>query len=817
MTSIRILLFLALITSVIRVQAREEGEEIQWLESAINAVLAGKPLPKDTVTVSAEFQKRMQWGQHDERLLEAEGRLALAQGRWIEALAILQNLVQPTPAVMELVAQCLDLKGEKYESAAWKLRAARAYGPSEEKSLLLLHEYAALRPDDADALAELAVALYRQNHEREAAALYRDHADEFTRSESTALDAGTVLEELIPASAVGFYAKALGRNPMSEALGKRLGKMLRTAPASRETAAQWQMLWELSPADTGARNRALAAWEGAGDTVRHQTLLEKALMRDSLSPSLNFRAARFAWSFGDRQAARRHAEIAAGGGEKGSECAVILAETAENDSAVSRYLPQFLAESRSSSASASVLRSAARGLALQGKYAEACRLYDRAYAASPAILQGRAEVLKDLEQCQEPVFQALMVKLGGLESVGPKALTSIGRHDVQEKKWEDLAGVLTRLTATVDSSGKSGRDALEMTEALSQQRADLAKPILKKLAEGGSADAAALLGKILLDSGQCAEALPHLNAAKAAGKGVESQLSRCLLATGDSAGAQSVLEKLLERKAAGTADKIQLGLLLQSHGEATRAGPMLDEALREKDAAAAPGYGEASLAAGLWAWGSGRADKAKRHLQTALKLLPDSVSGWRALGQAYAALGNWTEAAEAFAQGWARSPDDPALIEGLLTVAKKSGDKTALEHAYTAVLRLDSNQLEAARFFADLRSEQKRWAEASPFLRRLAEAEPGNGRAWARYGNCLTELSDFSHAGPALQSALDLGIEDEDVFINRARAYREEGAKDMAASILNFLLTRNPKSERARQWQAKFAEEDGGIGAGAGK
>jgi predicted Zn-dependent protease len=130
------------------------------------------------------------------------------------------------------------------------------------------------------------------------------------------------------------------------------------------------------------------------------------------------------------------------------------------------------------------------------------------------------------------------------------------------------------------------------------------------------------------------------------------------------------------------------------------------------------------------------------------------------------------------------------------------------------MLKRDPRNPEANRFFADLHLSRNRCAEAAPFLQRLVASDPQDAGAWAQYGNCLAELSDFAHAGPALQKALDLGVEDEEVFLNRARAYRQEGAKDMAESILSFLLTRNPKNEKASALQAKFKEQDGRMGSG---
>jgi Flp pilus assembly protein TadD len=92
-------------------------------EASLEALLQDKPL-KDTAAIAAEIQRRLEWGQPDDRHLEAQGRLAFAQGRWLEALAALQKLPQPGPRAMEILAECWARKGERYEAAAWNLKAA---------------------------------------------------------------------------------------------------------------------------------------------------------------------------------------------------------------------------------------------------------------------------------------------------------------------------------------------------------------------------------------------------------------------------------------------------------------------------------------------------------------------------------------------------------------------------------------------------------------------------------------------------------------------------------------------------------------------
>jgi Flp pilus assembly protein TadD len=93
--------------------------------------------------------------------------------------------------------------------------------------------------------------------------------------------------------------------------------------------------------------------------------------------------------------------------------------------------------------------------------------------------------------------------------------------------------------------------------------------------------------------------------------------------------------------------------------------------------------------------------------------------------------------------------------------------------------------------------------------RRVSEHHPSDAKAWENLGNALAMIPDLASASVPLQTAIDLGAQSDEVYVNRARAYRMEGSKDMATSILEFLLNRNAHDYLAVLWSAKFAEEDG--------
>lgn len=333
----------------------------------IQSIMDGNPI-SDTTSATQEIQKRLQWGQPSDRLLEESGRLAFVRGSWLKALTIFQKLNKPSPTALELLGECLDRKGERYEAATIKLKVARIYGPKNPKTISLLKYYISARPQDMDAWIDLAQAMSQQHREKEGAELLGQHTDEFANYEKSALVVGKVLEsQQMWAAAATLYFNALHRNTKRDALSKRLLIVVKALPLTEEAAKYWQRLWDLSPSDTAITNKTLDAWEAVKDSSHFNSLLIQALGRDSSSPQLNMRAAHKAKEKGDRVAAWNYAEMAARHGESSSACLTLLSETIESDEDIVHYLPKFLAESRSDKATPAMLRVSARGLALQKK------------------------------------------------------------------------------------------------------------------------------------------------------------------------------------------------------------------------------------------------------------------------------------------------------------------------------------------------------------------------------------------------------------------------------------------------------------------
>jgi tetratricopeptide (TPR) repeat protein len=226
-------------------------------------------------------------------------------------------------------------------------------------------------------------------------------------------------------------------------------------------------------------------------------------------------------------------------------------------------------------------------------------------------------------------------------------------------------------------------------------------------------------------------------------------------------------------------------------------------------------WNQAAIILGTQLARDGKLDKAIHVLALGLKAPPTSLSSqvlaeaWTRLGECLAEKRQLKEALAAYASALAADSQSGEAAGEMLRIAKKLDAKREVGEAYQALYRLDSANEEANAYLATMRQSAREYKEAASHYRRLVQYHPKDAKAWENLGNALAMVPDLAAASGPLQTAIDLGAQSDEVYINRARAYRLEGSKDMAASILEFLLNRNPHDYLAVLWSAKFAEEDG--------
>lgn len=818
----------------------------------VKAVLTRNYAGVDTVALIGKIQERLQWSEKDDRLIEAEGILHWDRGETHLALPCFRRLGNPSATAMRLMGEGLLLKGERYEAAAWFLKSARAYAPDKPEGVVMYQRYLEIKPGQGKVEMELATHLELQQRYSEALTIYAKHQPEIIADTAAALRIGTMLSgQGRDKDAVALYGQALDAHPANKALWIRQAQTHEILNHKLEAAQAWITVWTVDPLDTNARNRAIAHLEATGPTADTllKPLVEKALAKDPLSAALNFKLAVINLRANDREAAYLHLDQALKASPRNPTYMSRLPEAIEGDSLIRVHFTYLKSQYEKDGASVRLIQEVARGFSLAGDKVKACRAWSQARTLSAQALDGRRDAFLDLVACMDAASQT------AAESVGEKLVAASPDREVLR--------AMTQVTLHNKSFAKASVYSVKLVNAFPEDATTslvTAKILLAANDDAGAKDvltaivqqvpipeASFLLGKIHYAAKDCAHAAEQFALAGPAYPEASKLRGECLMQLKDFQGAaaeyeshfartgdkeslraqarldrqlgnalaeKQALETLNAKSWAGEDEKLRLGLLDAAQGDSAKALILFTELLRGKttlpqDSA----WSQAALMLGNRMVQEDKCDKAIKLLTLGLKTAPESVPNraavWMQVGDCHIEKSQWKDAYAAYGQGLAADPHSRDLARGQLQAAKKTDDKHELENAYRAIYLLDTADEDANAFLGQACQAAKDYKEAADHFRRLAGLRPNDAKTWESLGNALAMIPDLPAAAVPLQTAIDLGAESDEVYINRARAFRIEGAKDMAASILEFLLTRNPQDYLAVLWSAKFAEEDG--------
>ena len=145
----------------------------------------------------------------------------------------------------------------------------------------------------------------------------------------------------------------------------------------------------------------------------------------------------------------------------------------------------------------------------------------------------------------------------------------------------------------------------------------------------------------------------------------------------------------------------------------------------------------------------------------------------RALGDSYAALYRWSEAASALRRVLDARPDDRAARQALAEVHRRS----------------------------------RSWREARAQYAQLVRADSSNGRWWARLGQCNLELNHTERARRHLAEAHRRAPRSAEVALSLSRLHRAEGALDAARRVVDTTLAYQSGNPRLWRRRADLAFE----------
>lgn len=135
----------------------------------------------------------------------------------------------------------------------------------------------------------------------------------------------------------------------------------------------------------------------------------------------------------------------------------------------------------------------------------------------------------------------------------------------------------------------------------------------------------------------------------------------------------------------------------------------------------------------------GRVEQAKQTFQTLIEVDPSATS-YSFMGLWYRHEGQFDEAVKYFERGLKADPHNAACLYNLGYIATRQGRYDAGEKWLTEALAIQPDYVDALRELANLKMQQKKFAEALPILRKCAQLDPDPGPIYYRLGESERNL-----------------------------------------------------------------------------
>ncbi len=226
----------------------------------------------------------------------------------------------------------------------------------------------------------------------------------------------------------------------------------------------------------------------------------------------------------------------------------------------------------------------------------------------------------------------------------------------------------------------------------------------------------------------------------------------------------------------------------------------LNEVLRQDSA-----NGKTHLAVGNIHLEAGRYELARRHLERALILLPDSVDAWNNLGSLEMAAKNYPAALADFEKAMAVHADSFSLV-GAGQAHAALGDAAAAEKMFRGALDKDGHDAEAANQMGLLLARQNRNEEARKYFQQAITSRKDHTSAINNLGVLYMQMDQVDDAMAAFRYGIELAPDYDTLYLNLARVYVRSGQREKAREILQQLLARKPESTVARRALQELGE-----------
>lgn len=348
-------------------------------------------------------------------------------------------------------------------------------------------------------------------------------------------------------------------------------------------------------------------------------------------------------------------------------------------------------------------------------------------------------------------------------------------------------------------------------DLLAEDKRPQAAALLRSAIRTDPADAEArlLLGSILAEAGQTAEAISHLREGvrlRPKNALAQNALGEALSDTGDLSAAGDAFRKAVGLDPQFAPARENLGLVLLQTGDLTRAAEQLDHAIQllgETEAAASARYLRARVHTQ-----SGELKEAERELVRATALRPSFAEAWSDLGQAREDLGDDAGALVALRRAVQINPDGPVAqtrLGSLYLQLGKPGD--AVLHLERAVrlspdnqTALNSLQLALREIGKTERADQVKAQLVEIFRKRDRASQ--NALSAVKLNNVGAELDKqgkLAAAAEKYHAALELNPGHAGIRMNYAVALLRLGRWERGLEELRTLVRLDPSNDTFRQ------------------
>jgi tetratricopeptide (TPR) repeat protein len=353
-----------------------------------------------------------------------------------------------------------------------------------------------------------------------------------------------------------------------------------------------------------------------------------------------------------------------------------------------------------------------------------------------------------------------------------------------ESRWPYLMGQIALRTGDFDGARERFEQALKLSPENVATLVDLAEAELKleRLEE-----AEPLLHRALAAEPKCVAAL--------------AALGRVQLARGDFDAAIGTLEEALRLQPSAVGLHYPLGLAYRGKGDLERARTHMSEANVAERRKTPPALDNSALRPiaelkalgaqthkrrGLAALKQHRPEEAVVEMRAAIEASPDDDSMQVELGTALLEAGRTQDGVEQLESVLERWPNQARAHYLLGVVSEKQGRLPEAAQRYEAAIAADAGMRPAHERLGAVLLQQGRFEEALTQFQTLADRDPGSAQARFMVANVLLNLGRYGEARPALEQALGLARDQEDVQLALARllaAAPQDGVRDGARAL----------------------------------